>query len=336
MKLEKRKLEILSAIVDLYTKTLQPVGSRTVCDCLNFNVSPATVRNEMASLAELGLIAQPHVSAGRMPLSLGYRVYLDSLSHVCTISKREREELDGGLAEVSSDPERVVEGSAEILAKSTGCTTVFTAPTSAEFRVRAVKFIRIGQRSAMVILIVSTGMVKSRIFGCRFNITDEVLGIFEKVAQKFVGASLGELDSLALCALNVLEDGNFLVPAIDALIDVIKDAAAVEVIVKGERNLFSESNFEPDVALTIWEFLNNRAKVIEFLKSKISKCILVGDEVGAPKMEQASIIVSSYRAGQSSGKIALVGSIHMNYTQNLAKIEYISKFMEEILYKFFS
>lgn len=105
MELSERKKKILAAVVELYVATGEPVGSKALCDNLDFAVSSATVRNEMSDLAEMGLLDQPHTSAGRVPTQMGYRVYIDSLMKKKPVTREEKRYLDSQLLSSAYDPE---------------------------------------------------------------------------------------------------------------------------------------------------------------------------------------------------------------------------------------
>ena len=109
MELSERKQKILSAIVDTYVKTGEPVGSKALCEALDFSVSSATIRNEMAELVEMGLLEQPHTSAGRVPSHLGYRLYINQLMEKRPISEEEQRYIDANLSGAMDDPEHLLE-----------------------------------------------------------------------------------------------------------------------------------------------------------------------------------------------------------------------------------
>ena len=115
MKLDIRKLKVLTAIVETYIETGEPVGSKTVARKLDFQVSSATIRNDMAALFDMGLLEQPHTSAGRVPSHLGYRIYVDQLMHCQPLSEEEQREIDALFNVRDPDPDRLLEDAAEAL-----------------------------------------------------------------------------------------------------------------------------------------------------------------------------------------------------------------------------
>lgn len=128
MELSERKEKILAAVVEQYIKTGEPVGSKTLLDSLDMSVSSATVRNEMADLGYLGLLDQPHTSAGRVPTGEGYRYYVDNLVPESELSDESRRLIDAGIGNANGDPESLLRHAGEALAYLTECAAVMTTP----------------------------------------------------------------------------------------------------------------------------------------------------------------------------------------------------------------
>ena len=129
MELSERKEKILAAVVEQYIKTGEPVGSKALLDSLDMSVSSATVRNEMADLGYLGLLDQPHTSAGRVPTGEGYRYYVDNLVPESELSEESRRLIDAGIGNANGDPESLLRHAGEALAYLTQCAAVMTTPS---------------------------------------------------------------------------------------------------------------------------------------------------------------------------------------------------------------
>ena len=171
MELDARKLRILSAIVETYIATGEPVGSKLVAGILEGKVSPATVRNEMAVLFEQGLLEQPHTSAGRVPSHLGYRLYLDELMRARPLTDGEKQEIEALFNLRDPDPDRLLEDAAKALAEYTGCAVISTALTRESARVRKIELIQATDRTVVILLITSNGMVKNKVCRVDFLLT---------------------------------------------------------------------------------------------------------------------------------------------------------------------
>ena len=186
MELPIRKGKILNAIIKQYIETGEPMGSKLLLDFLDFSVSSATVRNEMASLSEMGYLIQPHTSAGRVPTQLGYRYYLDHLVEPIQLSDRECRAIDDVLIAVADDPEHILNKGAEILSQLTGYVAVSTTPPANDTTIERVKILQISRHTVMIVMITSKGMVKNRLFRCDHNITNDVLSIFKSEFVAFI------------------------------------------------------------------------------------------------------------------------------------------------------
>ena len=158
MELSSRQQKILAAVVEHYIATGEPAGSKMLCDSLDFTVSPATVRNEMSELAERGLLLQPHTSAGRIPSQKGYRVYVDRLMKRRPLSPEERRTIDSMLLSNAYDPQKLLDGVSRLLAGMTRFAAVSTLPGGQGVTIRAVQFVQTSRRTAMVVLITSSGI----------------------------------------------------------------------------------------------------------------------------------------------------------------------------------
>ena len=169
MELTKRKQNILASIVDGYIRTGEPVGSKSIAE--KAGVSSATVRNEMAELTELGLLEQPHTSAGRVPSQEGYREFVDALMQPETLTETEKLTIDAMLAKSAFDPERLLRGASKTLAAATRYLAVSTTPSGADAKIKAVQFVQTSRRTAMLIMMSSAGTMKNKVFHCDFDLS---------------------------------------------------------------------------------------------------------------------------------------------------------------------
>lgn len=165
MELSERRQRILAAIVEQFIASGEPVGSKALCNLFELSISSATIRNEMAALAELGLIEQPHTSAGRVPSHLGYRYYVDHLMSCRALGVKQRHALEESMVVHSGDPEQILEQAGELLAEITNCAAVSTTPADESAMIRKVDLLPMGGRTIMLVLVTSNGVVRSR--GCR-------------------------------------------------------------------------------------------------------------------------------------------------------------------------
>ena len=237
MELSERKLKILAAIVNTYVETGEPVGSKLLA--LELGVSSATIRNEMANLVEMGYLQQPHTSAGRIPSQKGYRIYIDRLMPAAEITEEEQKYLDGMLMVNAYDPDKLLSCVSQLLANTSKFAAVSTMPSGSGAVIKGVQFVQTSRRTAMVILITSTGVMKTRVFRCDFDITAEMLRIFFRIFnEKFAGLPVSAVTPAFIQSVGVSlgEMAVLMSSALLAVLEVARDCMHAEINLKGETN----------------------------------------------------------------------------------------------------
>ena len=238
----QRKMKILEAVVEAYIRTGEPVGSKTLCDALDFSVSSATIRNDMAELASLGLLEQTHTSSGRVPTELGYRIYVDKLMKTVPLTKYEKNGLDDILYLSADAPEHLLEEAAATLSGMTGCAVIASSPSAEKALIRRIRFVQTGGCTAMTVLITSTGSVKTKLFRCDFVITPQLLEKLENtVNERFSGMSVNAVTPafMQTTAAAFGEMSMLMANALTAVHEAANEAASTGVFIKGQANLFT-------------------------------------------------------------------------------------------------
>jgi len=336
LELSERKQKILAAVIDLYVATGEPVGSKALCDTLDFSVSSATVRNEMSELSELGLLEQPHTSAGRIPSQKGYRVYIDTLMKKHPISREEQGYIDSLLLPSAYDPEKLLDGVARALAGMTRFAAISTTPSGNAADIRAIQFVQTSRRTAMVILMSSAGTMKSRVFHCDFDITPEILRVFFRVLnEKLVGLRVSTITPAYIQSLaaSLGEMSMLMSSALMAVLDVAQDSMQAEVCLDGEMNLLFCRELGQNGIRRIMDFLSRPQELSRLLMQQTNSIkVLIGEETNRPELSESSIIVSRYSVGgKDAGAIAIIGPTRMNYGKIISNIEYLSGSVERML-----
>lgn len=325
----QRKMKILEAVVEAFIRTGEPVGSKALCDALDFTVSSATIRNDMADLAALGLLEQPHTSSGRVPTELGYRVYIDKLMKTTPLTKYEQNAVNDLLYASADAPEHLLEKAAHTLSRMTGCTSVAASPSGENAVIKRVRFVQTGRHTAMVVLITSTGSVKTKLFRCDFVLTDEIISLFERVMNErladfpVTGVTPAFMQSTAVS----LGEMSMIVPSVlIAIRDAAKEAASTSVAIKGQSNLFVMPELDAQSAKGVMELLGRSSEIAKILATNSTKVnILLGSEINNPVLANLSVIVTHYAASPDcSGSLALIGPIRMNYSKVTAALEYVT------------
>lgn len=336
MKLDERKLKILSTIIDIHIKTGEPVGSKAVCDFLDISVSPATVRNEMASLVELGLLDQPHTSAGRIPSAQGYRLYINELMKPKPITQQEQRNIYANLSDNVTNPSDLLNNAASILASMSKFVAISTSPIDSQSHISNIQLVQTGQTSAMIILAFTPSDVVSRSFRSKFDLNSELLRIFHEILnKKFVGAKLCDVSEefIRKVAMDLGELAILLSPALAAILQAVRQTLKKQILLEGQTNLLFLPDLDLNSVRRTLDFLDHKDRLIKLLESENKDLrVLVGFEIGQPELIDSSIIITKYKLdGRDVGTIALLGPTRMDYARMISSIDYLSSAVSELL-----
>lgn len=328
MELTLRKEKVLSSVIMGFVRSGEPVGSKTIAE--EIGVSSATVRNEMASLTEMGLLEQPHTSAGRVPSQRGYREFVDRLMDVPQLTAAERRRIDLKLAPVLYDAEQLLMRTVELAASASRCTAVATTPGGAGARVKAVQLVQTSRHTGMLLMMSSAGTMKSRMFRCDYDLTTDILRVFFRVFnEKITGKKVSDITPAFLQNLGAsLGEMYVLVGApLRAVLEAARDTARTEILLDGQMNLLFYPELEPGEAKSILDLLGNRGELSLLLSQKPGRITtLIGRECGRPELDAASMLVSRYTIdGQDAGALGVIGPMRMDYPQLTAVLEYLTQ-----------
>lgn len=344
MELSERKLKILAAIVNTYVETGEPVGSKLLA--LELGVSSATIRNEMAHLVEMGYLKQPHTSAGRVPSQKGYRVYVDRLMKTSTITEQEQKFLDGMLMVNAYDPDKLLSCVSQLLASTSKFAAVSTTPSGSGSVIKGVQFVQTSRRTAMAILMTSTGVMKNRIFRCDFDITADMLRVFFRIFnEKLAGVPVSAVTPAFIQSVGVSlgEMAVLMSSALLSILEISRDCMQAEINLKGETNLLFYPEFQLSNVRRIMDFLESEQDVSRFITKgfeqlgtdlpKLSKAqVFIGDETNRPELSDSSLIIAHYSiGGEHAGAIGIIGPTRMQYGKWIAHLEYLSNSVGKML-----
>ena len=266
MELGARKLKILQAVIEAYIQTGEPVGSKALCELLDVSVSSATIRNEMASLSELGLLEQPHTSAGRIPTQFGYRLYINELMKPKPLSDEEMRYIDGYLSEYADDPDLLLEKAAEMLAEMTKYAAISTTPTNRDATIQRIQLVQTGPHTAMLVLTTSTGAVKSKLFRTNYLLNSDILRMFSNVLNEKMG-SVHLLnvtpDFIKSTAFSIGELSLMMAPVFVALGQACREVLKTNVLLEGRTNLLYLPEYEVDSVKRLLQFFGTARRAGE-------------------------------------------------------------------------
>ncbi|MGO1713119.1 MAG: heat-inducible transcriptional repressor HrcA, partial [Senegalia sp. (in: firmicutes)] len=181
MKIDGRKLKILQAIIHNYIINAEPIGSRTISKKYDLGVSPATIRNEMSDLEELGFLLQPHTSAGRIPSNKAYRLYVDKLTENQNLTKEKLNKLDKNMLEKIGRIEELIENSASILSKLTNYTSLAIAPQFKLSKIKHIQLVPVDEKRVLLVIVTHSGIVKNTILRLEKSISNKDLNIISNI-----------------------------------------------------------------------------------------------------------------------------------------------------------
>lgn len=333
MELSVRKKKILSAVVDKYIMTGEPVGSKVLCGDLA--VSSATVRNEMSELSDMGYLDQPHTSAGRIPSQSGLRYYIDNLMQTYDISDAERFAIESRFDSTVAEPEDIIIHAAKLLAEITGCASVASTPYDSHAVIRRVELVPVSSSAAMVVVLVSTGVIKSRICRCDSEINISVAELFYNIAAaNFIGRHPDDINVVTIqtLAASLGSQAFTMIPLLFTLYELAKTASKFNIITEGQSNLFHYKELESDV-YNIFECLKLKSGLSQILRAGHDNLsVSIGRESMHRALENTSIISSKYCVdGKVVGSIGIIGPLRMDYARIIPNLKFISETVGNVL-----
>lgn len=335
VKLDVRKLKILAAIVELYIATGEPVSSKAVGQKLDFQVSSATIRNDMAALFEMSLLEQPHTSAGRIPSHLGYRVYVDQLMRCQPLSDEERREIDALFNVRDPDPDRLLEDAAQALAEYTHCATISTTITPKTVQVKRIEVVPAGSRTVVVMVMATNGVIKSKVCRVDFRITGDLVNFLNQFANgRLAGKSVNDISQqyLSSIAVTLGDYSQLFIPVLATIFELCREINDGQFYTSGAENLLGYKEFG-DIARELLLAMGNREQLLGVIGSKDDAVfITIGKENTQSEFAGTSVVVTKYQIGkQNTGAIGIVGPVRMDYSRIIPHIEYFSKTLGELL-----
>ncbi|MGY4690365.1 heat-inducible transcriptional repressor HrcA [Salibacterium sp. K-3] len=335
--LTDRQLFILQAIVDDYIHSAEPVGSRSLSKRNGMSYSPATLRNEMADLEEMGFLEKPHSSSGRIPSEKGYRHYVDHLLMPHQLSSRDIHDMRSLFGRKVMEAEQVVKQSATILSELTSYASIVLGPEVFESRLKQVQIIPLNNHAAVAVLVTDTGHVENHTVSLPEALDSSEL---EKIANilndRLEGVPLYQLQNKIMTEVAGLLRQH-ITNYNDALLfteETLQKSRHEKVYYGGKTNLLSQPEFKDvDKIRMLFELLEEDHTMHELLKPEQKGLMIrIGQENAAEAFEDCSIISASYSFnGNPVGTISIVGPTRMEYPRVIGLIEHLSRDLSKVL-----
>ena len=335
MDMDSRKEKILEAVVLDYIQTAEPVGSRTISKKYNLGVSPATIRNEMADLEEMGLIVQPHTSAGRIPSDKGYRYYVDYLMQHDQIKKEARDYIQESIKKKTTEVEETVNNILDILSTTTHYTPMMLInEQQADHSLQLLQLLPLEAGRALMVIVTDDDKIENRFIQIPPQFGKEDLELVSQMLNmhlKGLSADGWQKNVLENIFSQLQRQKQVVDSALEMLAGILhkNNNSEEKIYYKGGLNMLTQPEFQ-DVGKVhnILMTLENKDVVNKILNNnninEIS--VKIGTEHDIPDLEDCSIIVASYKNnGKEIGKVGLLGPKRMDYSNSMAVFDVLLK-----------
>ncbi len=335
--LDIRKMRILEAIIDDYIMTASPVGSRTLSKRSDMGLSPATIRNEMSDLTELGFLEQPHTSAGRVPSEKAYRLYVNHIMDSAKLTDDEADYIKRHLNARIHEVNEVFRQTAKVLSDITNYTSIVLVPQLSSMRVRRISLIPVSEGSALAVVITNTGVAKNSIINIPPSVkTEDLERISKLMTEKLEGHRLNDAVYTLLPMLRA-EIGEQADAVSDMLTNIQKNMSEPDVEIVGVTNMLDYPEYS-DVtkARSFMAEIENGDYLYKVLSdsSDVEMNVKIGTENDNPEMQDCSVVTVTYKAGgKNIGTMGVIGPTRMDYGKVMAVLKYMSKSLSDILNK---
>ena len=335
--LPERAQILLKTLVERYVAEGQPVGSRTLSRYSGLDLSPASIRNVMADLEEMGFVASPHTSAGRVPTPKGYRFFVDCLLTVKALDRAEMDQLEGQLH--GDQPQKLLQSASHLLSDLTRFAGVVMTPRRRSTAFRHVEFLRLSDKRVLLIIVTPEGDVQNRILATERDYTQgELIEASNFVNQNFVGLAFEQVKERLREELMRLRDDmtQLLTKAVDAGNEAMNEQPD-EYVLSGEHNLLHVQDLSSNVTSLrrLFDLFEQRTGLLQLLEigSKAQGVqIYIGGESGLVPLDECSVVTAPYEVdGQVLGTVGVIGPTRMAYERVIPIVEITARLLSSAM-----
>lgn len=331
MDLSERKLKILQAIISDFIKTAEPVGSRTLSKKFDLGISPATIRNEMADLEEMGYLTHPHTSAGRVPSKQAYRLYVNELMSKRELSEDEKNAISSQLYDNVVELDKTVKHAAKILSEITNLTSFALTPVQNDDTLQYINLLPVDENTVVLMIVSQSGKVSNKALRIDVPYTSENLELLSKtMTYNYRGKTISEV-----LTLDIIQSFKTDIEAMSTLaqnvmpnfIKTLEDMLNVDLYMDGLTNIFSIPEYHDiDKAKMFMELIGKKEDFTNTLVNRENGVIItIGEENTDDRMKDCSVITATYHVnGKLAGKIGVIGPTRMKYGEITSVVEYLT------------
>ena len=335
--LNERAQILLKTLVERYIHEGQPVGSRALSKFSGLDLSPATIRNVMADLEEMGLVASPHTSAGRVPTPKGYRLFVDTLLIVKTLDKVELNHLENHLH--PDNPSRLINVASQLLSDLTRFAGVVVTPKRKGAVFRYIEFMALSEKRILLIIVTPEGDVQNRIIFTNTPYSQsDLIEAGNFINQHYAGCTLDEIRGRVNTELKQLrgEMISLMSAAIEAGGDAINESSEA-VVLAGERNLLQIDDLSDNLISLkkLFELFERKTKLLQLLelsRQAHGVKIFIGGESDVSSLEEFSVVTAPYEIeGEIVGTVGVIGPRRMAYERVIPIVDITAKLLSSSL-----
>lgn len=337
MSLGSRKQLILQAIIEDYINTAEPVGSRTVSKKYLTDISPATIRNEMADLEEMGYIEQPHTSAGRIPSDKGYRLYVDKLMRQKSINQQDYEFIRKEFMDTLGEIDRLVKHASKLLSSMTKYTSIAMAPQFRRTCLRHLQLIKVDSSNILAVIVTDAGIVKNSVIRTENDIGIDTLDKISRILnEKLLGLSIEELVGMDFTELDSGINGyeQIFTRILPELLQALKYSERAEIYYDGAANLLELPEYSDiQKAKEFLNVLDENELLFDILNdASQDTSVIIGKENKVHQLKDCSLITATYSFnGKIIGSIGVLGPTRMKYSKVISIVDCLTQNLNDIL-----
>ena len=335
MELTERKKRILQAIVETYIETAEPVGSKVVAEKARLDVSTATIRNEMADLTELGLLEQPHTSAGRIPSPAGYRFYVNELMEKHKLSMQETERINEAMHLKMRELDRVIDQAGKLVSQFTNYPAFALTAGRDRIYISRYDLLMVDPNSFIVVAMTNTNVVKNKLVHLPSNITEPQLQLLNALLNtSFTGKTLQEItpDLMQVAEKAAGSSYGLISLVVSFAMEVLDDLEHSSIHTAGASQLLNHPEYQDvDKAHKLLTYLSDDPNLAHLTAPMMNEGkdegpkVFIGPENVAEELKDTSVVVASYDIGDGmKGVIGVVGPTRMDYAKVTAKLSYLA------------
>ena len=335
MQLDSRAQTLLKALVERYIAEGQPVGSRALSKISGLDLSPATIRNIMSDLEEMGYVSSPHTSAGRIPTPRGYRLFVDTL---LTVQQIDENSVEARMRLAPQQPQRVIANAAQMLSSLSQFAGVVMSPRR-ESAFQQIEFLRLSEKRILLVIVDPRGDVQNRLLLTEADYTpSQLIQSANYINQNFAGLSFEEVRTRLGTELRQLRDdmGRLMQAAVEAGSEAMQERDN-DVVISGERNLLSAPDLSTNMASLrqMFDMFEQKTGLLQLLdvSSKASGVqIFIGGESNLVPMDEMSVVTAPYEMnGRIVGTLGVIGPTRMAYERVIPIVDITAKLLSSAL-----